>query len=264
MSISIHALREEGDAGWSLIGRPQGLFLSTPSARRATSAAGRASFSRRDFYPRPPRGGRLKRPRSPISARVFLSTPSARRATPSTPSSSTSAAQFLSTPSARRATPAALVLSRVGAISIHALREEGDHPEGILPDSRADFYPRPPRGGRPVYLYQAQLHYQFLSTPSARRATGDGRTQRPAGCNFYPRPPRGGRLNLTPLLFNLKVFLSTPSARRATLCSRCATPRLWISIHALREEGDRHQTQKALHQHQFLSTPSARRATRSA
>ena len=33
-------------------------------------------------------------------------------------------------------------------ISIHALREEGDHPAGILPDSRADFYPRPPRGGR--------------------------------------------------------------------------------------------------------------------
>ena len=38
-----------------------------------------------------------------------------------------------------------------GGISIHALREEGDSsPESSL--SRIfDFYPRPPRGGRPIF-----------------------------------------------------------------------------------------------------------------
>ena len=77
---------------------------------------------------------------------------------------------FLSTPSARRAT---LWLTRRynhGAISIHALREEGDHEPDELPGGFfisihalreegdrcfaccgyiiAYFYPRPPRGGR--------------------------------------------------------------------------------------------------------------------
>ena len=33
-------------------------------------------------------------------------------------------------------------------ISIHALREEGDHKLTQLPKIRRNFYPRPPRGGR--------------------------------------------------------------------------------------------------------------------
>ena len=56
--ISIHALREEGD----LIGKPyiiqHIIFLSTPSARRATRCSGRPVASCLYFYPRPPRGGR--------------------------------------------------------------------------------------------------------------------------------------------------------------------------------------------------------------
>ncbi len=56
-------------------------------------------------------------------------------------------------------------------ISIHALREEGD-----ISRSGNELHPT-----------------QFLSTPSARRAT----RSRPAASapreNFYPRPPRGGR-----------------------------------------------------------------------
>ena len=35
-SISIHALREEGDFSIMRIAPPVGVFLSTPSARRAT------------------------------------------------------------------------------------------------------------------------------------------------------------------------------------------------------------------------------------
>ena len=61
--ISIHALREEGDPSRRITrGRPL-IFLSTPSARRATSTwrSGRRSSS--DFYPRPPRGGRQQKQR---------------------------------------------------------------------------------------------------------------------------------------------------------------------------------------------------------
>ena len=101
---------------------------------------------------------------------------------------------------------------------------------------------------------------QFLSTPSARRATPDGHYQHRALRYFYPRPPRGGRRNkltvasgytlflstpsarrATPAAGNKHAaakFLSTPSARRATCCGRFCRRSLPISIHALREEGD--------------------------
>ena len=78
-------------------------------------------------------------------------------------------------------------------ISIHALREEGDRDD-------AD---------RVVVLVQ------FLSTPSARRATLS---------SAWP--------------MSTASFLSTPSARRATLHPCRQFYRLIISIHALREEGD--------------------------
>ena len=100
--ISIHALREEGDwPRWCRTSRRYG-FLSTPSARRATTV------------------------RSPvIGANAFLSTPSARRATTATLKTAPTKL-FLSTPSARRATA-------------------GCNPRGR---PQVYFYPRPPRGGR--------------------------------------------------------------------------------------------------------------------
>ena len=79
-----------------------------------------------NFYPRPPRGGRLHRQRS--SAGFTL---------------------FLSTPSARRATYELKLLGIDTVISIHALREEGDRPSGGCIHRGTYFYPRPPRGGRP-------------------------------------------------------------------------------------------------------------------
>ena len=56
--ISIHALREEGDIEDEQTLLCYGLFLSTPSARRATDSEMRNAGRREDFYPRPPRGGR--------------------------------------------------------------------------------------------------------------------------------------------------------------------------------------------------------------
>ncbi len=56
-------------------------------------------------------------------------------------------------------------------ISIHALREEGDVKCGILKPVSRYFYPRPPRGGRRYTRDGAADIFEFLSTPSARRAT---------------------------------------------------------------------------------------------
>ena len=79
------------------------LFLSTPSARRATSFGFIWWHDGQYFYPRPPRGGRHTALSPPASPMIFLSTPSARRATISD-----------------------LMEIPYRAISIHALREEGD------------------------------------------------------------------------------------------------------------------------------------------
>ena len=57
--------------------------------------------------------------------------------------------KFLSTPSARRATADNDLSKQLGKISIHALREEGDRSEDRNSTATSDFYPRPPRGGRP-------------------------------------------------------------------------------------------------------------------
>ena len=56
--ISIHALREEGDEERHDDGLIKALFLSTPSARRATWRNSTRIPAYSNFYPRPPRGGR--------------------------------------------------------------------------------------------------------------------------------------------------------------------------------------------------------------
>ena len=105
-SISIHALREEGDPWTAKSPIFWFKFLSTPSARRATRGRvvlrlhssisihalreeGDAFLEKKPktpcyFYPRPPRGGRLRDLRLKHSIIGFLSTPSARRATAKT------------------------------------------------------------------------------------------------------------------------------------------------------------------------------------
>ena len=186
-------------------------------------------------------------------------------------------------------------------ISIHALREEGDYVPGSPPAgarrflstpsarratyvvyivSRAkNFYPRPPRGGRPVHSPSRGSVVVFLSTPSARRATFEPTSERYIPSNyFYPRPPRGGRLAdhrglpsgqaisihalreegdnrnyVAPRLTEL--FLSTPSARRATLERSHQGGARPISIHALCEEGDQPDRSKRTSQAYFYPRP---------
>ena len=192
-----------------------------------------------NFYPRPPRGGRqmhhwecitrqlisihalreegdrFKRDYSLLTT-IFLSTPSARRAT-GQEGVYQHRKEFLSTPSARRATPPQFPL--------------------LLPFY--DFYPRPPRGGRPCPAWPGFC----------------------VCCYFYPRPPRGGRPFVPSNCLYYTKFLSTPSARRATVQHGQDFAYVVISIHALREEGDRCSFVAFLSLLIFLSTPSARRAT---
>ena len=174
-----------------------------------------------------------------------------------------SLSKFLSTSSARRTTSAhqpsrrenkisihvlreeddavGEILASSGDISIHVLREEDDVPAGTLVTVRYNFYPRPPRGGRPDRLAGLDRECKFLSTSSARRTTGcsartppfcrisihvlreeDDRHLRSACArsgDFYPRPPRGGRRDDVGLLVE----------------------RERISIHVLREEDDHAQ-----------------------
>ena len=127
-----------------------------------------------------------------------------------------------------------------------------------------DFYPRPPRGGRPAHLWQAAPH--FVISIHALREEGDMglRSMASLDSNFYPRPPRGGRRFDQQTGKELTQFLSTPSARRATTGDSLTILRNMISIHALREEGDFLGTMPAASASIFLSTPSARRATSSA
>ena len=170
--ISIHALREEGDASSGTLRVTLLRFQSTPSARRATTILS-------DSQPSPS---------------LFQSTPSARRAT-QVLGAREHAYLFQSTPSARRATELFKLNNQQSDISIHALREESDPkpPNYFIPrqvfqstpsarratsygkshsQSSGDFNPRPPRGGRrPLSTAILPQHLPFQSTPSARRAT---------------------------------------------------------------------------------------------
>ena len=154
------------------------------------------------------------------------------------------------------------VCTNFGYISIHALREEGDHPGRQRWCPHCDFYPRPPRGGRQELTACIVRRDLFLSTPSARRATLSMSNSQPTTGNFYPRPPRGGRQFASYARGAYPLFLSTPSARRATLLAEIVKPVELISIHALREEGDLSLFSASCCRPLFLSTPSARRATR--
>ncbi len=145
--ISTHALREEGDIMANYVYATDPRFLPTPSARRATTLTGRIC-----------RPGRisthaLREEGDPQQMQQVANMP-------------------ISTHALREEGDQAPVYAAPEPeISTHALREEGDavkHGQWIYDEN---FYPRPPRGGRPrVPRFRATLA-EFLPTPSARRAT---------------------------------------------------------------------------------------------
>ena len=130
-------------------------------------------------------------------------------------------------------------------ISIHALCEEGDANCGGGGQPRRDFYPRPLRGGRLNAHAKRSGDGIFLSTPSARRATGArSRAQGWRLISIHALREEGDCRNYNGA-GQRKQFLSTPSARRATVDKTPEPFRVLISIHALREEGDQVKSTKA-------------------
>ena len=169
-SISIHVLREEDDE--AVFTHVAKVFISIHVLREEDDSTRRKARGwPENFYPRPPRGGRLDgafgvmcgrgisihvlreeddstRSWYSSSATIFLSTSSARRTTNSMVWAKSGKA-FLSTSSARRTT--------------RLCRD--------LRDTGLYFYPRPPRGGR---RFRRKVGHRVYE-------------------HFYPRPPRGGR-----------------------------------------------------------------------
>ena len=191
--------------------------------------------------------------------------------------------KFLSTPSARRATLINVILHRRAQISIHALREEGDKsiPGNGLPYQ--NFYPRPPRGGRPRHRRRSCPTDIFLSTPSARRATLKSDKVTYANTDFYPRPPRGGRRRCTGQLWPGSYFYprpprggrrrpALPDSRKSYFYPRpprggrrgpWRVPQGAPDFYPRPPRGGRLTVFDVLgDKEEFLSTPSARRATR--
>ena len=123
--ISIHALREEGDAVTNVNRTHVKDFYPRPprGGRRLWHSGTKAG---RDFYPRPPRGGRLSVLYRP-SGRWRISIHALREEGDATFAAAVQDLEkFLSTPSARRATGGPQRPRGNSRISIHALREEGD------------------------------------------------------------------------------------------------------------------------------------------
>ena len=214
LTISIHALREEGDhsvnKNKSLLYR----FLSTPSARRATKNRKRpaesAGISIHALREEGDAGEALRvggvvisihalreegdewRNRSRVGQGIsihalreegdhLLSVKSSQRS------------GFLSTPSARRATTMEWAKNLGIYISIHALREEGDLVTVCRLCMRFISIHALREEGDKQPRRQKQRRPKFLSTPSARRATYSAGQSNRHRRNFYPRPPRGGR-----------------------------------------------------------------------
>ena len=112
-------------------------FLSTPSARRATGAIHGGETFQWNFYPRPPRGGRRNAVNSVINFFKISIHALREEGDGLLYDYYTLADLFLSTPSARRATDKSLPTR----------------------SRQRYFYPRPPRGGRPSFSLTAQKRF---------------------------------------------------------------------------------------------------------
>ncbi len=169
-SISIHALCEEGDDFFPRILLASGSFLSTPSARRATVVDGDRPWDVSISIHALCEEGDNETRDTHLHPDQFLSPPSTRRATDLQQSQPRNCAISIHAlceegDGVQQSCPL------VGGISIHALCEEGDPTRRPSGSRTGYFYPRPLRGGRHPSLGKAIEQAQFLSTPSARRAT---------------------------------------------------------------------------------------------
>ena len=191
-----------------------------------------------NFYPRPPRGGRLLAFCLGFGLSIISIHALREEGDPAATPSSTGRYDFYPRPPRGGRLVLGSVLVVAVIISIHALREEGDVPQTYRRSCPTDFYPRPPRGGRRIRGLHARGGLIYFYPRPPRGGRRHHRAADHAGRNFYPRPPRGGRRcrwGSSPgcVYFYPRpprggrpqpnepnppdgVFLSTPSARRAT------------------------------------------------
>ena len=192
--ISIHALRVEGDS-WL-----QGVFktdwtISIHALRVEGDNVCRLPVppTTRDFYPRPPGGGRREKRSKPKRRRNFYPRPPgggrrffkiflknldlisihALRVEGDLHNKYVTCTTEISIHALRVEGDIYAPWKRIAAelISIHALRVEGDFFSALSKRVPPDFYPRPPGGGRPN-IGDCAISNSY----------------------FYPRPPGGGRL----------------------------------------------------------------------
>ena len=238
--ISIHALREEGDASArSNAFMPSNFYPRPPRGGRPAAIAGRCRAA--DFYPRPPRGGR-RAVGGVIVRRSRISIHALRE----------EGDRFFRCGE-----------TQIETISIHALREEGDTFTRCSPQPCGmNFYPRPPRGGRLGTVAPTGSGLaRFLSTPSARRATRHKPQEVLYDYYFYPRPPRGGRrFTGCPTRRGQKISIHALREEGDTTFTPRLAPERYFYPRPPR--GGRPTGASANNAYElFLSTPSARRAT---
>ena len=125
--ISIHAPREGSDNQAVNVNVNANVFLSTLPARGATSGRQAGKHRPQHFYPRSPRGER--------HFDIFANAGNI---------------EFLSTLPARGATGGKRVDRAQPSISIHAPREGSDTAGSCRLSAAWNFYPRSPRGERPI------------------------------------------------------------------------------------------------------------------
>ena len=214
--ISIHALLAEGDRLWPQPGQACSWISIHALLAEGDSSACASLTDLPDFYPRPPCGGRRYRStrnhlKFKISIHALLAEGDREDFR------NTVNAAFISIHALlAEGDPDSWYLPMYGRISIHALLAEGDQCicgesagsrisiHALLAEgdwrirrfaaSHADFYPRPPCGGRRLQIAGQVFDFTnfYPRPPCGGRPIAAGPSYFLP--NFYPRPPCGGRL----------------------------------------------------------------------
>ena len=146
-------------------------FQSTPPARGATRRRYSRPCSSPYFNPRPPRGGRQRRPKNFRRRTSFQSTPPARGATPGIRPLRHSIADFNPRPPRGGRRYPGRPAGGAGNFNPRPPRGGRQHKATYKAVTSSNFNPRPPRGGRRRRRCPHHTQGQFQSTPPARGAT---------------------------------------------------------------------------------------------
>ena len=202
--ISIHAPREGSDLRTQTVTPPAASkFLSTLPARGATGAGHPPQYRRADFYPRSPRGERLVF-MFVLLSQILISIHAPREGSDRDVLVLNVKAQSISIHAPREGSDMSLCWTcPTTLIFLSTLPARGATGHGAdLRRAAGHFYPRSPRGERPI----------------------PGSTGWTAAPDFYPRSPRGERRWTKASCPRPCPFLSTLPARGAT----------WISVRSLK------------------------------